>query len=156
MDRVDFYEKAFLGLSGIMLVLFLGALGYAAFGMGVTLPGRAGTIDPTEARTTPPFDEPGVREIAPGRYEAVMLSQAWAFIPREIRVPAGSEVNFKITSVDVLHGFLVEGTRINSMLIPGEISEFTYTFEEPGEHLIICHEYCGVGHHTMFGRVIVE
>jgi cytochrome c oxidase subunit 2 len=42
------------------------------------------------------------------------------------------------------------------MLIPGEITELDYRFEERGEHLLICHEYCGVGHHLMFGRVIVE
>ncbi|HUF70564.1 MAG TPA: hypothetical protein VMM79_18085 [Longimicrobiales bacterium] len=42
------------------------------------------------------------------------------------------------------------------MLIPGQVSRNTYTFDEPGEHLIICHEYCGIAHHAMFGRVIVE
>jgi cytochrome c oxidase subunit 2 len=42
------------------------------------------------------------------------------------------------------------------MLIPGQISRNTYTFQEPGEHLIICHEYCGIAHHTMYGRLIVE
>jgi len=71
-------------------------------------------------------------------------------------VPAGSAVTFKVTSVDVVHGFEVEGTRVNMMLLPGQIAENTYRFEHPGEHLMICHEYCGVGHQTMHGRVVVE
>ena len=31
-----------------------------------------------------------------------------------------------------------------------------WRFDEPGEHLLVCHEYCGIGHHTMAGRFIVE
>ena len=42
------------------------------------------------------------------------------------------------------------------MLIPGQVSRATYTFREPGEHLLVCHEYCGAGHHLMFGKVTVE
>jgi cytochrome c oxidase subunit 2 len=58
--------------------------------------------------------------------------------------------------VDIVHGFYVDGTRINLMLLPGQISQLEYTFRRPGEHLLICHEYCGAGHHAMVGRVIAE
>jgi cytochrome c oxidase subunit 2 len=71
-------------------------------------------------------------------------------------VPAGAQIDFVATSADVIHGFQIEGTRVNMMLIPGQIARATYTFAEPGEHLLICHEYCGSGHHTMAGRIIVE
>ena len=50
----------------------------------------------------------------------------------------------------------VEGTRVNMMLIPGQITRNRYRFERPGEYTIICHEYCGVGHHTMYGKVVVK
>jgi cytochrome c oxidase subunit 2 len=30
------------------------------------------------------------------------------------------------------------------------------TFDKPGEYLFICHEYCGLAHQTMAGKVIVE
>lgn len=156
MQRVEFYEKAFLSLAAIMLVVFLGALGYAAVDMRVRLPGRSGEIDPRRVRETPPFDHPGVREVAPGEYRVVMIGQTWTFLPNEVHVPAGAKVTFEVTSPDVIHGFYVEGTRINAMLIPGQITEVTYTFREPGEHLLICHEYCGVGHQGMYGKVIVE
>jgi cytochrome c oxidase subunit 2 len=149
-SRVHTYERAFLVLSALMLVVFLAALGYAAFEMGFHLP------SPDAVQRTPPFDEPGVRQVGPGRYEAVVLARAWGFTPAEIRVPVGAEVTFRATSIDVVHGFLVEGTRINMMLLPGQISELAYTFHEPGEHLLICHEYCGVGHQAMFGKVIAE
>lgn len=154
--RVHTYERAFLVLSAIMLLVFLVALGYAAFGMGFRLPSRAEAIPPEEVLTTPPFDDPGVHEVAPGRYEAVIVARAWGFQPAEIRVPVGAEITFRVTSIDVVHGFHVEGTRVNMMLLPGQVSLLTYTFDEPGEHLLICHEYCGVGHQAMVGRVIAE
>lgn len=154
--KIHSYEKAFLILSGLMLVVFLCALGYAAFGMGFHLPSRAQAVDPKTVATTPPFDDPGVHEVAPGRYEAVVIARAWSFQPNEIRVPVGHEVTFKVTSADVIHGFYVEGTRINLMVLPGQVSQLSYTFDEPGEHLLICHEYCGVGHQTMHAKVIAE
>ena len=146
----------FVGLSLVLLVIFFGALMYSAFGMEMKLPEKAGTIELSEVRSTPPFDEPGVHRVGENRYEVVVIGRAWSFIPDEIRVPAGAELTFKATSEDALHGFYIEGTRVNMMLVPGEISEMTYTFDEPGEHLLICHEYCGLGHHMMYGKVIVE
>lgn len=149
-------EKVFLSLAGAMMIVFLGALFYSAFGMGLHLPDRVGSVNPAEVRTTPPFDRPGVHQVGPDSYEVVILGSAWAFQPSEVRVPLGAEVTFIATSTDVVHGLHVEGTRMNFMLIPGQIARFTYTFREAREHLIICHEYCGAGHHLMYGRVIVE
>jgi len=156
MKNIESYEKAFLGIGGVLLVCCMLALVYATVAMGLQLPGRGGEIDPALVDTTPPFDHPGVREISPGKYEVVLIGQAWQFIPREIRVPAGAEVTFIATSPDVIHGIHVARTRVNMMLIPGQISRNTYTFDQPGEHLLLCHEYCGLNHHTMYGKVIVE
>jgi cytochrome c oxidase subunit 2 len=154
--KIHVYERAFLVVGAVMMVAFLGALGFATVLMGIHLPGRAGTIDPAAVAETPPFDSPGVRETAPGRYEVVMIARAWSFEPAEIRVPAGSDVTFLATTTDVIHGLHVEDTRVNMMLIPGQISANQYRFDTPGEYRMICHEYCGLGHHVMAGRVIVE
>jgi cytochrome c oxidase subunit 2 len=154
--HVERFEKAFLILSGLMLAVFLSALFYAAWGMGRTLPDRGGEIVPAEARQTPPFDEPGVRQVGENHYEVVVVAQAWAFTPAEIRVPAGARVDFIVTTVDVVHGFSIEDALVNGMILPGQVTRITHTFDEPREHLIVCHEYCGFGHHAMFGRIIVE
>lgn len=154
--KVHTYEKAFLWVGAVMLVAFMGALLYASVAMGIHLPSRAGLVDPELVTTTPPFDNPGVHQTGPNSYDAVIIGRTWSFTPSEIRVPAGAEITFLVATPDVLHGFSIEGTRVNMMLIPGQVSRNTYTFEEPGEHLIICHEYCGIAHHTMYGRLIVE
>ncbi len=154
--KAERYEKAFLLLSGAILVVFIGALAFATLGMGIRLPGRSGTVDPNTVRTTPPFDHPGVREVGPNHYEAVVLAQAWRYDPQEIDVPVGSTVTFRVTSADVIHGFYIEGTRVNFMVLPGQVTEETYTFREPGEHRLICDEYCGAGHQLMSGKVVVR
>lgn len=154
--KVHRYERAFLVVGAIMLVAFGGALIYASVALGIHLPDDVRRLDPTTVRSTPPFDATGVRQTGPNRYEVVMLASAWQFEPSEIRVPAGAEVTFLATSPDVIHGVHVEDSRVNMMLIPGQVSRNTYTFDEPGEYLMVCHEYCGLNHHNMYGRVVVE
>jgi cytochrome c oxidase subunit 2 len=154
--KVHTYEKAFLAVGLAVLLVCGAALVYATAVQGIHLPGVAGRIDPRRVYQTPPFDRPGVKEVGPGQYEAVIVSQTWAFVPPVIRVPANATVTFIATTVDVIHGFNVEGTRLNMMLVPGQISRNSYRFRTPGEYLVICHEYCGLGHHTMAGKVVVE
>lgn len=154
--KVHTYENAFLGLGAVLLVLCLAALLYASLAMGIHLPGHVAEIDPQAVGTTAPFDQPGVRQTGENEYEVVVIGSMWMFTPAEVRVPRGADLTFVATSTDVLHGFNVEGTRINMMLIPGQVSRNSYRFREPGEHLIICHEFCGPGHHLMSGTIIVE
>ncbi|HLU26773.1 MAG TPA: cytochrome c oxidase subunit II [Longimicrobiales bacterium] len=154
--KVHTYEKAFLTVGALLLVGCLGALFYASSARGIHLPGHDAHIDPALVRQTPPFDQPGVHQTGPNSYDAVIIGSAWSFTPTEIRVPVGAEITFVATSTDVLHGLMIPGTRVNVMLIPGQVTRTTYTFREPGEYQMLCHEYCGLGHHIMAGKVIVE
>ena len=154
--RIERYEKIFMALTLVVLLAALAAIGVGVFAAEVHLPAPAGRVDPRQIRQTAPFDQPGVRKVAPGEYEAVIIARAWAFEPNEIRVPRGSTVRFRVASADVIHGFLVENTNINVMVIPGQVAEVAARFDRPGEYVFLCHEYCGFGHHQMFGKVIVE
>ena len=153
--HIDRLEAAFIRLSAIMLVVFAGAVVIAVFGLGIQLPGVVEQVAPGEVDNTPGFDNPGLRMIYPGRYEAHIIAQTWQFTPNEITVPVGSEVTFFLASKDVIHGFKIVDTNVNVMVIPGQISEFTHTFRKPGIYQFVCHEYCGAAHHTMAGVVNV-
>lgn len=154
--EVDVYERRWLILTAATLAVLLVAVLISAFGLGITVPGVEGQVRPERLDRTPPFDRPGLRELGPGSYEAYLIAHIWAYSPNEIRIPAGSTVRFYLTSRDVVHGFHIQGTHLNTMVIPGQIARLTHTFREPGTYLFVCHEYCGINHHTMFGRIIVE
>lgn len=156
MEMIHRYERFFLGSTLVILAIGLVAVISSFFVNDLELPSPVETIDPAELASTPPFDNPGVFQVGENEYDAVITAQSWAFVPGVIQVPAGSKVNFKIGSVDVVHGLIVHGTNVNLTIIPGQVSEATATFDEPGEFLFVCSEYCGILHHNMAGRVIVN
>lgn len=141
----------------VMLAVFLAVLGVYAFSMGLQTPHSHayGKVDPEKLAETPPFDQPGVYQVGENEYEAVIIMYAFGFTPNEITVPAGAKVNFVITSSDVVHGFEIVGTTVNLMAIPGEVNVVSYTFDKPGEYLILCNEYCGIGHQAMYTKLVV-
>ncbi len=153
---VHFYELAWILPSIAIPVGMLVALVVTAFGAGIHLPGNEGRVDPSRLATTGPFDKPGVFQVGPGRYEVRLVAQIWSFTPNEIRVPAGSTITFVATSRDVVHGLMIHDANVNVMLLPGQVARVTARFDRPGEYLLVCHEYCGIAHHTMSGKVIVE
>lgn len=159
--HVDRTEKIFIFGSIVLVVIFALAIAVSSIAYGIQVPAPYEQVNPNTIATPgnspwgAPVDE-RVRELAPGVYEAYILAQTWVFLPNEVRIPAGSEITFYVTSKDVQHGFVIERTNLNMMVLPGQVSKATMTFNEPGEYNFICHEYCGVGHQTMYGRLIVE
>jgi cytochrome c oxidase subunit 2 len=152
---IDAFERNWMILSIVMLVVFATVIGISSFAYGIQVPAPEMRVDPNTVAIEGPWSDPGLRELAPGKYEAYILAQTWVFIPKTIDVKVGDTVTFYITSKDVQHGFELEGTNINMMVLPGQVSKLTYTFEQAGEFQFLCHEYCGVGHHTMYGSVVV-
>ncbi|PKR77103.1 cytochrome B5 [Halalkalibacillus sediminis] len=151
------FEKIWLILGTVTLVAFLSTIGIQAF----TSPDHAPpsdltTIEPEEVETTAPFDEPGLKKVGENEYELVMILQSFGFTPGEVEIPQGAKVKFIVTSIDVVHGFEVAGTNINMMVTPGHINSMTYTFDEKGSFLILCNEYCGIGHHYMSAELEVK
>jgi cytochrome c oxidase subunit 2 len=124
--------------------------------MGHTPPSDHMTIDPSKVDETEPFNEPGLKKIGDNEYELVMVAQAFTFLPNEVKIPKGAKVHFKVTSKDVVHGFAVTKTNINMMITPGHINSMTHTFNKNGSYLILCNEYCGVGHQVMSARIEVD
>ncbi len=154
--RVNVYEKYWMWGSGALLALFAGALLWSAVAHAVHPPSHVETIDPTKVADHPEFGNPGVTTNADGSVNVVISVKMYSFAPAEIHVPLGKPVTFRITSSDVIHGFQIVRTNANSMVIPGYVSQFSMTFQWPGEYLIVCNEFCGLGHHLMQAKLIVE
>jgi cytochrome c oxidase subunit 2 len=160
--HVEKWEAIWLRVAAVMVVIFIAAIVIAATSFGITVPGQYGRINPnTLNEPGNPFAQPGLRELAPGKYEAYMVAQTWNFLPDKLEVPQGAEVTFYLTARDVQHGFKLTGTNINMMALPGQISTLKATFNTPGVYNYLCHEYCGyvagapIGHQTMYGQLTV-
>ena len=170
MMHIHRSERMYMIASIVLLVIFSLAVGISGFVYGIQLPQPEARVDPrtiaTPGASQYPFGDPvaeRVRELAPGKYEVYILAQMWKYSPGSvfygepaITIPAGSTVTFYVTSKDVQHGFRIQNTNVSFMVLPGQVSKLTATFDEPGEYTIVCHEYCGVAHQTMFGKIIVE
>lgn len=152
---IDPYERNWLRFSIALLVSFAIVVAIAGFAMGFTVPGADEEVDPRTVLDSEPWSEPGLREIAPGIYEAYIVAQMWAYTPSRIELPVGSELTIFVTSPDVQHGLKVRDTNINLQVVPGQVSTLSHTFDEVGEFPFICHEYCGIGHAAMFGSITV-
>jgi cytochrome c oxidase subunit II len=82
-----------------------------------------------------------------------LVGQQFSFTPQCLLVPTDTPITFRATSADVVHGFLIEGTTINLMLVPGYVSTLPARFETPGERHMPCHEFCGLGHQGMWAGI---
>ena len=150
------YEEIWLVLAVAVIVLSMVVTGYQTFALGMGPPSSKETIDPQNVDSEAPFDNPGVFEVGDNQYEVVMTLQAFSFNPGDIEIPAGAEVTFIMTSKDVIHGMQVVDTNINAMVMPGHIQKITQTFDQPGEYLVLCNEYCGAGHQQMSTTITVK
>lgn len=154
--HVHRYERWWLTFGIAMLLVFLTIIGVAAIADNINPPSDLQQIDPTKVAQTPPFDKPGLRKLPDGSYEAYYVAQVFSFVPQTVTIPLGSKVTFYATSTDVVHGFFIPYTDINMMVVPGWVNSATHTFTRPGEYLLICHEYCGIGHQNMFAKIEVR
>jgi len=150
------YERWWMTFGLVILVLFATTIFVAAFADNINPPNGSQTIDPAKVSSTPPFDHPGLHRLADGTYEAYYVAAVFQFNPAKLTVPAGSKVTFYVTSSDVIHGFEIAQTDVNIMAIPGWVNEASHTFKKAGTYLLVCNEYCGIGHQNMFGTIEVK
>ena len=99
----------------------------------------------------------GIVEAPPGEMVPI-VAQQFGFMPRELRLQTGETYELEVVSKDVIHGFsLQQGAgSLNAVLVPGTPTRITLTPMQPGEFLLLCNEYCGLGHQVMSGRIVVE
>ena len=71
-------------------------------------------------------------------------------------MPLGQPVKVLLRAVDVLHDFYVPEFRAKMDIIPGMVTYFWFTPTRTGTFDVLCAELCGVGHHIMRGKVIVD
>ena len=73
--------------------------------------------------------------------------------------PANREIEFKLTSLDVNHGFGIydpdDKLVAQVQVVPEKTQTLVHTFDKPGHYRILCLEFCGFGHALMRGTFTV-
>lgn len=75
-----------------------------------------------------------------------------------VNVAAGTTVEFRVTTLDVNHGFSLyapDGHLVTqTQAMPGYMNRLRVTFDQSGTYTVLCLEFCGMSHHRM--RAVVE
>ena len=142
-------------VAGIVAII-LGAILYAALSHHMNPPSNREFVDPKSLHLSAEFTEAnlGTRVDPNGRVVARMITTQFQFVPNCLLLPANTDVTLR-SRADVIHGILVTGTNVNTMVVPGYVAQVHTRFTKTGDLLMPCHEYCGLGHTQMIATVKV-
>ena len=126
------------------------------------VPAETIRVNPTDYRETveafaaqySTTNDAGETVVAPPPGDAYAYAQRFSFFP-VLQLEKGEEYRIHISSLDVQHGMSIQPVNLNFQVLPGYDYVLTLTPTEAGEFTIVCNEFCGLGHHGMFGKIIV-
>jgi cytochrome c oxidase subunit 2 len=164
-DRpVEAHERRILGTEllwafgvGILVAATLSLIVFTALSRDINPPSNVERIDPKTLHLSGEFAEHNLgTTVGPdGRVTARFIATQFMFVPRCVAVPQGRPVTLRFAAPDVLHGLLITGTNVNTMVVPGFVAQVHTEFTRTGDLLMPCHEYCGLGHSEMWATVQV-
>lgn len=100
-------------------------------------------------------DDRGLPIVAPPPgADAYLVGLTYQWYPI-LQLQKGKEYVLHLSALDVNHGFSLYPLNVNFAVVPGFDYALRVTPTASGDFRIICNEFCGIGHHTMVGRVIV-
>src|SRR5215207_8041145 len=139
-------------ITAIMLAII-----YAGLVHHINPPSNIETIDPKTLHLSGEFTESnlGTRVEPSGQVTARVVATQFAFQPQCIVLPANKRVTLRFATPDVIHGILIAGTNVNTMIVPGYVSQVHTEFRKNSDLLIPCHKYCVLGHSQMWATVRV-
>jgi mono/diheme cytochrome c family protein/plastocyanin len=84
------------------------------------------------------------------------MPEEGGWMPADLTVAAGQPLHLRLTSDDVVHSFAVGQSDFPVVdVMPGEFTEITLKFDEPGIHTFYCTRWCGANHWRMRGTITV-
>src|SRR5215471_692405 len=142
---------------GVLVTATLSLIVFTALTRGINPPSNVERVDPKTLHLSGEFAEQNLGTVvaAEGAVTARIIATQFMFAPHCIALPQGRLVTLRFASPDVIHGILISGTNVNTMVVPGYVAQVHTEFTRPGELLMPCHEYCGLGHSEMWANVQV-
>ena len=101
-------------------------------------------------------EEAGIPVVAPpAGSDVYLLGRLWQWYP-VLKLEKGKTYRLHLSSMDWQHGLSIQPVNINLQVVPGYEMVINITPDQAGDYGVICNEYCGIGHHTMVGKILVE
>lgn len=112
--------------------------------------------DPAAASAPVAQGQPSGTQEEPPRTIAIVATR-FAFEPSRIEVTEGERVRLVLTSGDGVHGIEIKKFKVNAK-IPrgGDPVTIEFVATAAGQYPILCSEYCGKGHDSMKGLLVVN
>jgi cytochrome c oxidase subunit II len=150
-------ERRWFGIMAAMLGVMVAVIIITGMTNMLHPPSHVEKIDPTTLHLQGEFVESnlGTTSEPDGSVTVRILAQQYTFVPQCVTVPVDTPIHFRLTSSDVTHGFFVDETNTNAMIVPGFVTDVRARFQRPGTYSMPCDEFCGYGHHAMAARVVV-
>jgi cytochrome c oxidase subunit 2 len=86
--------------------------------------------------------------------DVYLVARLWEWWP-VLQLEKGKKYRLHLSSLDWQHGFSLQPVNINIQVHPGYEMVLTLEPNAVGEYGIVCNEFCGIGHHTMVGKIRV-
>ena len=86
--------------------------------------------------------------------DVYMLARLWQWWPI-LEFEKDQTYRLHLSSLDWQHGFSLQPVNINLQVHPNYEMVVTVTPDQAGEFTVVCNEFCGIGHHTMVGKINV-
>ncbi|MFC1664220.1 cytochrome C oxidase subunit II [Pseudomonadota bacterium] len=100
-------------------------------------------------------DEKGIPVVKPpAGSDIYMLGRLWQWYPI-LELEKDKSYRLHLSSMDWQHGFSLQPINVNLQIVPGYEMVLKITPDQAGEYGVVCNEYCGIGHHSMVGRIYV-
>ncbi len=90
----------------------------------------------------------------PAGSDVYMLGRLWEWWP-VLELEKGQSYRLHLSSLDWMHGWSLQPENINLQIHPGYEMVLTVTPTSTGEFSVVCNEFCGIGHHSMVGKIHV-
>ena len=90
----------------------------------------------------------------PAGADVYLIGMMWQWMP-VLRLREGVSYTLHLSSLDVNHGFSLFPVNLNFQVVPGYDYGLKIVPNAAGDFRIVCDEFCGIGHHTMVGKVII-
>src|SRR5512145_3159658 len=84
------------------------------------------------------------------------MAETGGWTPENLTVAVGQPLHLRLTSDDVMHSFAIGQSEQPPVdVIPGEMTQVTLVFDQPGRYTFYCTRWCSVNHWRMRGTIEV-